>query len=570
MECVVGKWCYYDCAITLKAYSQKQSKELFSYVESNKHTLFFVGYVEYEFYRYLRDWSYESVKPYCVFYGFRRRRRFVRELVSQERFAPSVLRPLDEARYMRDFAAVKEAIACGRSYETNLTQELVFSTKLDSGALFHLLCARQDTAYKAFIPEENGAIISLSPELFFSLKGRRITTKPMKGTMPKGKGNKRKLAKDGKNKSENLMIVDLLRNDLARISKPKSLRVKLFSIESYPTLYQMTSTIQATLKRRVRFYDIFAALFPCGSITGAPKQETMKLIESLEKRDRGIYCGSIGVVHKERASFSVAIRTLHKSGESCCYGVGSGIVWESSAQEEWQELGLKTQIVRARECCLFETMLLQGKSIVLFKYHLQRLLDSARKLGFESGRIGAFARKFSGLESTCSDDFLGIDRELFGDLNAQKSSPKQILRLVLHKDGTLESKATPLQDHTSTRLLLSPATLQSASDSLYHKSSLRAVYDAQSHLWRENHCYDVAFFNERGELCEGSRSNIVVRQGARFYTPALSSGLLNGVYRQFLLQKGAIQERVLYAKDLENASAIYCINSVRGAKKVEL
>lgn len=570
MECVVGKWCYYDCAITLKAYSQKQSKELFSYVESNKHTLFFVGYVEYEFYRYLRDWSYESVKPYCVFYGFRRRRRFVRELVSQERFAPSVLRPLDEARYMRDFAAVKEAIACGRSYETNLTQELVFSTKLDSSELFHLLCARQDTAYKAFIPEENGAIISLSPELFFSLKGRRITTKPMKGTMPKGKGNKRKLAKDGKNKSENLMIVDLLRNDLARISKPKSLRVKLFSIESYPTLYQMTSTIQATLKRRVRFYDIFAALFPCGSITGAPKQETMKLIESLEKRDRGIYCGSIGVVHKERASFSVAIRTLHKSGESCCYGVGSGIVWESSAQEEWQELGLKTQIVRARECCLFETMLLQGKSIVLFKYHLQRLLDSARKLGFESGRIGAFARKFNGLESTCSNDFLSIDRELFGDLSAQKSSPKQILRLVLHKDGTLESKATPLQDHTSTRLLLSPATLQSASDSLYHKSSLRAVYDAQSHLWRENHCYDVAFFNERGELCEGSRSNIVVRQGARFYTPALSSGLLNGVYRQFLLQKGAIQERVLYAKDLENASAIYCINSVRGAKKVEL
>lgn len=121
MECVVGKWCYYDCAITLKAYSQKQSKELFSYVESNKHTLFFVGYVEYEFYRYLRDWSYESVKPYCVFYGFRRRRRFARELVSQERFAPSVLRPLDEARYMRDFALVKEAIACGRSYETNLT-----------------------------------------------------------------------------------------------------------------------------------------------------------------------------------------------------------------------------------------------------------------------------------------------------------------------------------------------------------------------------------------------------------------------------------------------------------------
>ena len=570
MECVVGKWCYYDCAITLKAYSQKQSKELFSYVESNKHTLFFVGYVEYEFYRYLRDWSYESVKPYCVFYGFRRRRRFARELVSQERFAPSVLRPLDEARYMRDFALVKDAIACGRSYETNLTQELVFSTKLDSSALFHLLCARQDTPYKAFIPEENGAIISLSPELFFSLKGRRITTKPMKGTMPKGKGNKRKLAKDGKNKSENLMIVDLLRNDLARISKPKSLRVKLFSIESYPTLLQMTSTIQARLKKRVGLYEIFAALFPCGSITGAPKQETMKLIESLEKRDRGIYCGSIGVVHKERASFSVAIRTLRQRGEQFCYGVGSGIVWESSAQEEWQELGLKTQIVRARECCLFETMLLQGKSIVLLKYHLQRLLDSARKLGFESGRIGAFARKFNGLESTCSNDFLSIDRELFGDLSAQKSSPKQILRLVLHKDGTLESKATPLQDHTSTRLLLSPATLQSASDSLCHKSSLRAVYDAQSHLWRENHCYDVAFFNERGELCEGSRSNIVVRQGARFYTPALSSGLLNGVYRQFLLQKGAIQERVLYAKDLENASAIYCINSVRGAKKVEL
>lgn len=570
-SCVFGKWRYYDCAITLKAHNQKQSKELFAYIESTKHKLFFVGFVEYEFYRYLHNASYESKKPYCVFYGFRSKKPFTRESIAQERFAPNVLRPLDEARYMRDFAAVKEAIACGRSYEVNLTQELACSTKLDSSALFHLLCARQDTKYKAYIPEENGTIISLSPELFFRLKGREIITKPMKGTMPKG--NKRKLAKDWKNKSENLMIVDLLRNDLSKISKPKSLRVKLFTIESYPTLLQMTSTIKARLKKRVGLYDIFVALFPCGSITGAPKHETIKLIDTLEKRDRGIYCGSIGVVHKDSAIFSVAIRTLYQNGEQFSYGVGSGITWDSSAREEWEELGLKAGIVRARECYLFETMLLQGdKNIVLLQSHIQRLLDSAKKLGFDTREIGAFVRRFNGLESTLSDELLGIDRELFGaklDSSARFGDSK-ILRLVLRKDGSLESTITPLQNSTSDLLLLSSTILQSRSDHLYHKSSLRDVYDSQSYLWRENRCYDVAFFNERGELCEGSRSNIIVRQGARFYTPPLSSGLLNGVYRQFLLQKGAIQERVLYAKDLENASAIYCINSVRGARRVRL
>lgn len=596
-SCVFGKWCYYDCVVSLKAHNQKQSKELFAYIESHKHTLFFVGFVEYEFYRYLRDESYESVKPYCVFYGFRSKRAFIKEGIAQERFAPSVLRPLDKARYLRDFAAVKEAIASGRSYQVNLTQELECSTKLDSSALFDLLCARQDTLYKAFIPEENGAIISLSPELFFSLKGREITTKPMKGTMPKGKGNKRKLAKDWKNKSENLMIVDLLRNDLSKISKLHSLHTRLFDIESYPTLYQMTSTITATLKRRVGLYEIFEALFPCGSITGAPKHETITLIESLEKRERGIYCGSIGVVHKKHASFSVAIRTLRHRGERFCYGVGGGITWESRAQDEWEELGLKAEILRAKECYLFETMLLQDDRIVLLQAHKQRLLDSARKLGFDTGRIDEFMLGFNALESTLSSEFLGIDRELFHKVDSSQmpmdcrallpmtekslasqkvdSSPQAksdpiILRLVLHRDGSLESTFAPLHPATSDVLLLSPITLQSASDHLYHKSSLREVYDSHSHLWRKNRCYDVAFCNERGELCEGSRSNIVLQQGGRFYTPPLSSGLLGGVYRQFLLQKGAIEERVLYARDLESASAIYCINSVRGARRVRL
>lgn len=599
-SCVFGKWCYYDCVVSLKAHNQKQSKELFAYIESHKHTLFFVGFVEYEFYRYLRDESYESAKPYCVFYGFRSKRAFIKEGIAQERFAPSVLRPLDKARYLRDFAAVKEAIASGRSYQVNLTQELECSTKLDSSALFDLLCAKQDTLYKAFIPEENGAIISLSPELFFSLKGREITAKPMKGTMPKGKGNKRKLAKDWKNKSENLMIVDLLRNDLSKISKLHSLHTRLFDIESYPTLYQMTSTITATLKRRVGLYEIFEALFPCGSITGAPKHETITLIESLEKRERGIYCGSIGVVHKKHASFSVAIRTLRHRGERFCYGVGGGITWESRAQDEWEELGLKAEILRAKECYLFETMLLQDDHIVLLQAHKQRLLDSARKLGFDTGGIDEFMRGFNALESTLSSEFLGIDRELFHKVDSSQmpmdchalqavlpkpakslasqkvdSSPQSksdpiILRLVLHRDGSLESTFAPLRPATSDVLLLSPITLQSASDHLYHKSSLREVYDSHSHLWRKNRCYDVAFCNERGELCEGSRSNIVLQQGGRFYTPPLSSGLLGGVYRQFLLQKGAIEERVLYARDLESASAIYCINSVRGARRVRL
>ncbi|EAL9228178.1 anthranilate synthase component I family protein, partial [Campylobacter jejuni] len=232
----------------------------------------------------------------------------------------------------------------GRVYQINLTQNFKFHSKMDSFELFKLLLSRQDTEFKAFIKDETREILSFSPELFFKTKKRKIFTKPMKGTIKRDKDpikdeeNKIFLQNDTKNLSENVMICDLLRNDLSKIITKKSLKTKLFEIQSHPTLHQMTSSVQGKLKKNISLYQIFKALFPCGSITGAPKLESIKFIEELEQRDRGIYCGTIGLIHKNKNKFSVAIRTLEKQNEIYTYSTGSGLVWDSKFKDEFEEL----------------------------------------------------------------------------------------------------------------------------------------------------------------------------------------------------------------------------------------
>ncbi|MFX3626506.1 bifunctional chorismate-binding protein/class IV aminotransferase [Campylobacter sp. LH-2024] len=583
---VFGKYLYYDLKYILRAYNQKQSKKYFNFVEKYKEKFYFIVLADYEFYKYLYNADFKSKEAYLVFFAYKKRRKFSSLVIDENRFLPSFCDELNFQNYKENFLKVKEAIAKGQSYQVNLTQNFHFNTLLDSYYLFNLLLKKQNTQFKAYIKDKNREILSFSPELFFKTKNNTIITKPMKGTIKrdkdpkKDKENKFFLKNDIKNLSENVMIADLLRNDLSKLIKKQSMKVKLFKIQSYPTLHQMTSIIKGLLKKNINYYKIFKALFPCGSITGAPKLETIKLIEKLEKRKRGIYCGSIGLIHKNKSKFSVAIRTLEKR-ENYQYSVGGGLVWDSDLNNEFDELKLKSEFLMPKDFFLFETMYYKNGKILFFKQHLQRILNSAIKFGFNTQIL---LKEFDQIlqEKANINEFLNLnihklnkklfskEHNLFYSSHFKSKHKQAIIKLILEKNGNYHISYSHIKNNINNTLLLSKEKLNSKSDFLYHKSSIRTLYINKEELWKNDSCYDIAFFNEKNELCEGTRSNILINKNGKFYTPALNSGLLNGIYRSFLVQLGYVQEKNIYKKDLIEADEIYCINSVRGLKKVIL
>lgn len=641
--CIFGHHKYKKSILKLSARNYKEAKKLFETIEQYKHKYYFLGYVEYEFYKILQDKHFVSTEPLAYFEAFAKKKKLSYKNLKANKFLryyphfyseKTPHKALDFKSYEEGFKRIKAAIAKGQSYQVNFTQEFFLHTEIEGFMLFKLLLERQNTPYAMYFKNEFKEILSFSPELFFATKKHknsvRILTKPMKGTIKKGKNkqenkhNAELLQKDLKNRSENVMIVDLLRNDLAHIAKAKSIKVsKLFNIESYKTLLQMTSSIEGILRKNVRFFEIFKALFPCGSITGAPKLETIELIQSLEQRDRGVYCGALGLIHKDKSVFNVGIRTLcKKAGERAfSYGVGSGVVWDSVLNEEFRELELKSSFlkhsvkrgnvgqdsldqsnakkdmanVRMGDFYLFETMLGLGDRVLFFKEHVERIIKSAKHFGFEYENLkSAFAkvleakRDFKGFSGDLSKinaklfsgnyGFFDVwenleiknaffENQSFTTKNLNKNA--YILRLILCQNGKYDFEILPLLPLVSTTLRLSKI-LSIKDDLTFHKTSLNALYATQSILWKEDKCFDVAFFNTKKELCEGTRSNIVVQKGGKYYTPKLECGLLAGIYRQFLLQIGAIQECVLSLEDLQNADKIYCLNSVRGLVRVEL
>ncbi|MBK1971078.1 chorismate-binding protein [Campylobacter sp. TTU_617] len=583
---VFGDFLYYDLKYTLKAFNQKQSKKIFNFVEKYKDKFYFLAFFRYEFYKYLEDKHYKSTLPYCLFFAYKKRKTFKALKIDEEKYMPSFVKKLDKEKYYKNFNKVKEIIAKGQSYQVNLTQELKIFSHLDSFDLFNLLLDKQNTKYKAYIKNDLLELLCFSPELFFKIHKRKITTKPMKGTIQRGKNeqedtkNKLFLKNDMKNLSENVMIVDLLRNDLSKLIKKHSMQSKLFDIETHPTLHQMTSLIEGKLKKNINIYKIFKALFPCGSITGAPKIETIKVIKKLEKRQRGIYCGSIGLIHKNKSIFNVSIRTLEKENNYFKYGVGSGLVWDSNKEEEFKELELKTKFLNACDFYLFETMLYKNGKILFLKEHLKRLLNSAQILNFNTQKLEQDFQTILNQSSNLQDfkklKLLELNNKIFNQdhflfypfvINNYHQN-EGILKLILYKEGHYKLNITELKHAFNDKLILSKEKISSKNDALFFKSSLRKLYDDKSSLWKKDKCYDIAFFNEKNELCEASRSNIIIKKEQIFYTPALESGLLDGIYRRFLLNLKIIKEKKLFKKDLLEADAIYCMNSVRGLKKV--
>ncbi|WP_425219783.1 chorismate-binding protein [Ralstonia solanacearum] len=487
---------------------------------------------------------------------------------------------VDHAVYVRAIARIQDWIAAGDTYEVNYTYRLRMTAFGAPVALYRRLRARQPVPYGALIGlPEGGAVLSCSPELFFSHRAGSLVARPMKGTAP-ASGDPEvdetravALAADEKNRAENLMIVDLLRNDLGRLARPGSVRVSaLFEVTPYGNVLQMTSTVQAQIPPETGLADCFAALFPCGSITGAPKRRTMEIIDALEPEPRGLYTGAIGWIDAPvgdrtmgDACFSVAIRTLVlgaagtgglRAGE---LGIGSGIVYDSVADDEYAECRLKARFVTALDpgLSLFETMrATRAEGVPLLDRHLARLEHSARAFGFGFDR-DALVREVAHVCATLPED--GAHR----------------MRLSLQHSGVFSVTAAPLSPlpaawDAPVRLHIAPQAREAVHSLPHHKTSLRAAYDAAWQAAEREGAFDAVFFNADGTLAEGGRSTVLVKLEGRWWTPPLSAGVLPGVMRGVLLDDarpwlGApLHERVLTRAEVARAEAIAVCNALRG------
>jgi para-aminobenzoate synthetase/4-amino-4-deoxychorismate lyase len=444
--------------------------------------------------------------------------------------------------YDRSVSRVKELIAAGDTYQVNYSFPLTSSFHGDAFAWYQDLCVAQGAQYSVYLDLGRYKVLCLSPELFFERLGDRVITRPMKGTVRRGRwpAEDRELAQwlanSAKDRAENVMIVDLLRNDLGKVSVPGSVRVSsLFDLERFETVWQMTSTVESTLREGTTLVDLMGALFPCGSITGAPKIRTMQIIHELERFPRGAYTGAIGLLKPGGdCVFNVAIRTVVSDTETgvATFGVGGGVTIDSTAEREYEECLVKSRFLHSKpvEFQLFESILLEDREYFLLEDHVARLNESAEYFGFTETRINA-------------------DLERIAAENPEGSFK---VRVTLWKEGSIETQVTPVELLGEVRQVeLAREPVNSSERFLYHKTTRRPGGDG------------LVFWNERGEITESSIANVVVSIDGELCTPPRESGLLAGVFRNHLLAQGTIKERVITIAEFQNAHEFFLINSIR-------
>ncbi|MFA4943353.1 MAG: aminodeoxychorismate synthase component I [Lentisphaeria bacterium] len=470
-----------------------------------------------------------------------------------------------EAEHQAAIRRVKAAIAAGATYQVNLTLRLeaAWPAGVPAWPLFAALCqAQQPLRHGAFLDLGGHALLSASPELFFELDGGSVTCRPMKGTAPRGRTTAEDAAlaaalrRSAKDRAENVMIVDMVRNDLGRIAEVGSVRVRrLFEVERYATVHQLTSTV--TARTRAPLPELLRALFPCASITGAPKVATMRLIRELEPSPRGIYTGGIGWIGPAgQARFNVAIRTVHLDRAAGCarFGTGGGIVWDSTAEKEWAECQTKALVLTARRPAfsLLETLRwTPARGFVLRERHLARLADSAAYFGFPCA-LAALRERLAAAAAEFATTGGGGGRRV---------------RLLLAADGTATLEAVPFTPERGRprrrwRLALAREPVDASDVWLYHKTTRRETYEAARAGRPE--VDDVILWNAAGEVTETTLANLAVKLAGVWVTPPVGSGLLPGTLRAALLERGRLRERVVTIADLERAEEIALFNSLRG------
>jgi len=534
---------------TIEAFDNVSFKLAFDEIEKYRTSHYLMGYIRYEAKDVFLGKEIKSECPLLYFEVFEGYEDFTpKDLLLSEVLNPIAQISYDE--YSQSLQEIKNLIAQGDTYQVNYTYDYLVSSELEGFELYQQILKNQKTPYNAYIKNRDEEILSFSPELFFEIEGDVIKTKPMKGTVKRGlteqedRQNIEFLQNDIKNRAENVMIVDLLRNDLGKIAKTGTVKVdKLFEVETHKTLHQMTSEISAELLPDIDFYQIFEAIFPCGSVTGAPKISTMGIIDALETGKREVYCGAIGMISPTKTVFSVPIRILQKHNAEKDYRcrVGGAIVWDSEITEEWEETLTKIEFLGAH-FQLVETIKVKNGELYLGDLHFVRLQNSAKELGFEF-----------------NEKILKIQPKSDG-----------MMRILLSKDGSFEVQYLPLKHCQTGKVTLSKTPVNSKENFLQHKTTRRSWYEDSMAKIKNGEVYDEIFFNEKSELTEGARTNIVLQIGGSLYTPPLECGLLNGILRQKMLEENQLQEKILYLADLKKADKVYCINSVRGMRRVEV
>ncbi len=466
-------------------------------------------------------------------------------------------------KFINDVGEIRKFIAAGDTYQVNYTIKGRFDFKGSCSELFKSMMFNQSAKYSAFINAGDKFIMCSSPELFFEVSGNRIQARPMKGTIKRSNNlsgdfaSSMELKNSEKNKAENVMIVDLLRNDLGRISEFGSVKVdSLFEIEKYESLFQMTSSISSTIRPEVKLSDIFKNIFPCGSITGAPKIRTMEIIDQLETESRGLYTGSIGLVTKDKNIFNVVIRTIEidKAQGKGEIGIGAGIVWDSDPEKEYEETLLKSTFLTEPQNYfeLFETMLVKECSIHLLNEHLERLHSACDFFLFDFNEMR--------IRALCKDITDKCDPQLL-----------YRLKLKLTKWGMINYSIEPFEKYNGEiNIILSDKKTDSNSCFQYFKTTDRKLYNEEYLHYQQKGFFDVIFLNEKQKVTEGSITNIFVVKDDTWFTPPLSDGLLDGIYRAYQMNvKGNVIEKSMTLDDLKNSDNLFLTNSLRGLVKVD-
>lgn len=539
----------------LQANALDQIKPLLDQVEAlSKQGLWCVGYVRYEaapaFDAALQ--VHPSDGPLAWFAVYEQAQSWPQ---ASHQSATAYWQPtLPREAFNQNISKIHAAIEQGQLYQVNYTAPVKAPLQGEPQNLFHALLRAQPSSYAAFIDAGSEQILSVSPELFFDWDGEHILSRPMKGTAPRGataehdKKFAQQLEQSAKERAENVMIVDLIRNDLSRIAQPFSVKTpRLFHVEALPTVFQMSSDVTAQTRSSTTLADVFAALFPCGSITGAPKVQAMQMIKELEPGPRGVYCGAIGLVRPGgRATFNVAIRTVTVQGSNASCGVGSGITLDATADDEWNEwLNKCGFLIRAAKPFeLLETLRLENGQFHNLEAHLARSRSAATHFSYE----------FNSVEIL----------KCLENLAQQHPQGAWRVRLLITPQGHAHAQAYELVPTAEpVRLLLADKPFEMAgSEFVRFKTTLRSHYDEFTPT--DPKVFDTILYNRHGELTECTRGNIACLIDGTWLTPADRCGLLGGVARERYLREGKIEQGIIRLEDLPRVNAFAFFNSLRG------
>jgi para-aminobenzoate synthetase/4-amino-4-deoxychorismate lyase len=558
-----GRWLHFQCPEkVLRAESLEEVRPMLREAEASG--LFAAGFVSYEaapaFDHALKTHPSDGFPLLCL--GLYHAPEVLEDIerAPAASFKMGNLEPsISKDEFVSAIGEIKERIAAGATYQVNYTYRLNADFSGDAWAFFHELVHGQRTDYAAFVETDEFAVCSASPELFFSFNNERIVSRPMKGTARRGRtfsedwDQSDALQRSEKDRAENIMIVDMIRNDIGRVAIPGTVEtVSKYDVEKYPTVWQMTSTVAG--KSTEKISGIWNALFPCASITGAPKAKTMEIISELETSPRKIYTGSIGFITPQgEACFNVAIRTalIDRKSSRLEFGIGGGIVWDSDAEAEFEETLTKARVLTQPrpDFQLLETMLWEPEAgFFLLDEHLQRLGKSAAYFDIP---LDAYAT-FQGLEDVAE---------------TLKPVPHRI-RLLVSRDGNSEIQTFPLKrDESGVSMLAAIAKkpVDSRDIFLFHKTTYRETYKKAKADFPD--CDDVILWNEKGEITESTIANVVIRKNGRLITPPVECGLLDGTFRAHLLKSGEIEEGAVSIEDLKAADEVFLVNSVRKWQK---